>query len=1146
MEDKNYLVHNFELLRSDKKLEGVMKEEVTCQLQMWILEIQRDQCISQRLLYAWIIPVEYCDNKWYKADVETKWSPDSSTYKANIFKFTFYSNGDSIASLISALLQGTSLAEACTNLNFTKPPIELEGFTLGLNNIIEDTFVVRPPIFLGTESINAFYKDYFRSIQSPSHYVSCASGSLFCLQKLRLWGGIDLSSKPLDNADELARFCIRALKRETSLAFDDSDSSRLGNLEWISFPLSDPETSPIDFCTIKEDVPNQKNRVFVKEISCKEVNVFLQSGIYFPYSNLLIRCRLRNENEIVLDQIKLVEAKEVERGLRFLANQQVSRVQLTIWIANTENNDWDIWYEQDTPLMREMNMAMGLTGLQGEVKLSTLQELKNSQKVKNRVQHYEKVKQTSYQQSKIGGYIHDPWIPSSREINDYVKRLFPSKSKGEFFQKGWGAEGPSVLSFAEWFQSLTNNTDNKLITIVDPYFDTVGIELIAHSSTTNTSFEVITCTQVKSNNDNVETKVSEIDPQKKNYEPERAIRIKKACDHLRLILSRLQLNIWDLRSNQNGKSSYFHDRYFLIYDSIGNVSEGYHLSNSLQAATKFDPLLVTPIPIDILEEVASYVDALRNAQSPIINNASSILIYPKMEVNNDASLNIVESNNDNDLLKRITKTNVFFAELLQDSELASKDFEYIKRKLLDVGLISSDNFHFVAEEELVDEALYAFSETLVEKEDKLFSILWESFSFWLANVVDSEKYLFKVCDYAGNNLVNRISSYLLNPSGLNIETINEAKELEVLKKIHFMYSNFNESLYDAHLLLDGHYANRLLGQYHLRYATKAIIYLQPSQTVNILEALYVNKEQQKRQNIVVAAYLLDELIIHLLFYSDHDLILPLLLSNVPSLRALGSQAKWFHIKDITKDPTLSVYDLTELDKTERIFAYSEWIYHLRVNANRKGNESLEIKNVRISLYELIRVNWNDNLSKCEKKAILHRLCGPSAGSWATDIYLDLMLYLVQDKKISNDKAILFWVNLLLEKIEGSKNKNVSFNAPTDSSLTELCASILPNLSEESWNSIVKQIRKQINKCNREIRRSFEKSINFRNWNNTKKQGLWIKTFLELVYEASNDEKSDILDLLNLMDNKLKDATDCTDNYLIDFSNGALQSNFGNS
>ncbi|WNF35240.1 VPA1262 family protein [Bacillaceae bacterium IKA-2] len=1144
MLDNNQLLFNFEQLRSDNKLEHVMKSDAACQLQMWVLEINQEQCNSQRLLYAWVIPTAYNDGKWYKTDVVTKWSPKASEYKVNIIKFTFYSNGGSIGSLMSSLLQGNSLSKACEKNSLTNPPKVIAEFKLSFNE--SNNYVVRPTVFLETDLLCEMYQDYFRPLKSPSNDVSSFCGSLFSLEKMQIFGELETIDKPIDSVDELAKFCIITLKKETGLLFNSSDSSRLGNIEWLSFPLSEPEDSPIDFCVVKEDTSNQSEKFMVREVGFNEVDIYLRPGISLSNDSILIRCRLRNEHEIILDQIELVQVKEAEKGIRFSANQHVSSVQLTIWVPDLESNRWNIWYEQNTPLMREMNLAMGLIGLQASVGLSTLKDLKNSQKVKSRVQHYEQVKQTSYQQSKISGYIDDPWVPASRGINNYTKRLFPTKSKGKFFPKGWGDEGPAVLTFAEWFQTLTNNSESKLITIMDPYFDTVGVELIAHSSTTNTAFEVITCTQIKSEDDKIQGQTNNDQARlEKDQEPGRAIRIKKACNNLRLILSRLDLNIRDIRSNDSGKSQYFHDRYILIYDLFGVILEGYHLSNSLQAATRLAPLLVTPIPIDILEEVGTYVEAVRKSEPPTVNNASAIPIYSKEAV--VAPAITVNNDSNKDLLYRLTQTSLFFSELLQDPDFISEDFELIKEKLLGLGLLSSDDYHFVIEnEEEVSQKLFAFSKVLVEVNDRQFSILWESFSYWLANICISEKYLNKVCELTGYMLVERIKTYFINQSERPVVNSNETQEMAILRNSQFLQSSYKKSLYNAYLILDGHYYDRLYGFYHFQYATLAILYIQPSLIAEILDASYRQVVKTKETHNLTGSYLLNGLIRHFLFKSNSELIQALLMSKTPSLRALGSQALWLDIKDSIQFNDHAAHNLIELAETERILAYSEWIYHLRVEANRNGFESEEIKTKRKIIFSQIIENWHDKLSKNEKEWIINRLCGPSVGSWAKDIYCDLMTKLVDDNKMIAGEAKLFWVSLLMDKIKVSevKNNDISFYAQTDIALTELCASILPTLSDESWSLIIKQIRREINTCNREIRRPFEKNNNFKNWNNTKKRGLWLKTFLEITYEIvkdiDEDKKLEVIDLYNIMDKKMKDTTDSTDIALSDFANAQIK------
>jgi hypothetical protein len=92
--------------------------------------------------------------------------------------------------------------------------------------------------------------------------------------------------------------------------------------------------------------------------------------------------------------------------------------------------------------------------------------------------------------------------------------------------------------------------------------------------------------------------------------PSRAVRINAACELLSDFLGRIRFRILDLRSKGGGRDQLFHDRYVLVFSTDGGLKKGYHLSNSIQGATKKSPLLVTPIPTDVLERVGAYVGGL--------------------------------------------------------------------------------------------------------------------------------------------------------------------------------------------------------------------------------------------------------------------------------------------------------------------------------------------------------------------------------------------------------------------------------------------------------------------------------------------------------------------------------------------------------
>ncbi|MHC5719205.1 MAG: VPA1262 family N-terminal domain-containing protein, partial [Nostoc sp.] len=185
-------------------------------------------------------------------------------------------------------------------------------------------------------------------------------------------------------------------------------------------------------------------------------------------------------------------------------------------------------------------------------------------------------------------------MPTSTEMIRFTQRLFPEPSGGGFFPKGWcGDEPGSRLRFFEWLQSLTKNTTASKILIIDPYFGRSGItELIARAEATDTEYVVLTNTQVKSDDD-----LPELESGKdKLEEPLRATELKQVCKQLELLLNNLKFWLFDLRSKEGGKTQLFHDRYILVFDESGYIITGYHLSNSLQGATRKHPLLITPIP----------------------------------------------------------------------------------------------------------------------------------------------------------------------------------------------------------------------------------------------------------------------------------------------------------------------------------------------------------------------------------------------------------------------------------------------------------------------------------------------------------------------------------------------------------------------
>jgi hypothetical protein len=145
-------------------------------------------------------------------------------------------------------------------------------------------------------------------------------------------------------------------------------------------------------------------------------------------------------------------------------------------------------------------------------------------------------------------------------------------------------------------------------------------------------------------------------------EPQRATRLIEACKQLELLLTNLKFRLLDLRSKEGGRKSLFHDRYILVFDEFGKVKTGYHLSNSIQGATKKHPLLVTPIPGDVLIAVEDYISSLL---APADNSPTELITL----FSSANRTEIPSSAKYHSGLTAIAHASFFFAMLLQDNRL---------------------------------------------------------------------------------------------------------------------------------------------------------------------------------------------------------------------------------------------------------------------------------------------------------------------------------------------------------------------------------------------------------------------------------------------------------------------------------------------
>ncbi len=376
--------------------------------------------------------------------------------------------------------------------------------------------------------------------------------------------------------DEILRWLAEKLEPETGLNFAGGAADAFGSLEIFGFPsLDENERSLVDV-TYERETENR---------SCT-VKVSLAPGA--NNTDYLVQVRTELVRDVATDHLAPIDA--ATRMVTFQVPDPIDGALVRIWKRDA-TAALTLWHEQEDHFIRSIGMGMNIAGIRGRLDSDWLKELENSRQARSRVEAFRNISQVS---------TSSPMETSTRARWE---------TAGRFFEKGWA--GKHRLDFAEWLRDQLSRSGGDVI-LIDPYFDVSGLDLVVRASGAARQLVVLTCTQTTSLDDD-------------GHDQNRADRLVSACEQLHAILRGVKLRLLDLRSRGGGRSQLFHDRYLLLYGAAGEVRQGFNLSTSLQSATRTSPLLVTPIPSDVIDAVSDYVTTLRD---PSETNAIEILYPP--------------------------------------------------------------------------------------------------------------------------------------------------------------------------------------------------------------------------------------------------------------------------------------------------------------------------------------------------------------------------------------------------------------------------------------------------------------------------------------------------------------------------------------
>lgn len=1026
---------------------------------------------NPKVLYGCAVPIEgqVPLKRWFNSRVESQKKIDLT-----IEKLSCFITGEDTKNFIDMLEKSRTFEEISINLGLNNPQNYFDKLLL-----LADDYRYRPPVFLETREATMYYRDGLRPVSTLAANP-CICESLTNINKFKL-----LETDDEMNGKELLTFIRNVLTKELPLEIPGPDSQRVGDFEIFNFAYeSSNDVAPLESSIIKDDENGQLKGDAV-EISIKP-NRF-KGKVY-------LRCRTRNGNVIIGDQLRLIENGNINQNVVFRILENCSEIEVSVWDAEAEVSEHPITllYEHRVPLMRTINMTMQLAGIQGKLETNWTNKMSSKSGNENINNEFRRVSR-SY--SKTGGFENDSWVPASRDIMDFIKMSFPQKSNASFFEKGWQDEN----RFVKWLQEVVGKYKTHRVILIDPYFDAEAVsKFLGLANYNDLTYEVITDIGLE------ESKGNEIT---------------EACIKIKAILPG-SVNIYGLARVNGGSEQIFHDR-FMILLGEGQTPSVYMLSNSISGVAKRFPSVVIPVPNDVGNELVEYYLQLTSGKGK----------YDIPEVNVTTLWPVEISKKDNEQDNQKEKNSHF------------PGFQYLKAILFDNGV--------VPEEQLGSENKLLFAEDFSEKikqfeklgegvnrllkEDPPKAIeLWCGIANWSVRIMDDSR----------NEMFDWFNQSKCRSDFISVTElcIREGVELDYPLGVKNMECSaecigigkqsilpFEKMRGISSSLLDHHYRHDYPVNYSLNMAFHYLMRFAPVAAYEVLGSTidFVSKMDDKKPTpdmmpyykvITTSLYGVALNLSRKYIRADFSQIDIGLKSNVAIIRAMYVIiiSKYLNSRDnLDKDNDIfEVVDrLNFLESPcEKIYAYSWVAYDCQVLRNR-----MRVNQVRSDLMDYLKKKIVDEWSldsEDEKflRSILKNLSGPTEGDHSNDTF-EILELLVKQNKISQQKAADYIRQVLLEKMNNHMDGIKSIYTEVDIPFTYNSIICFINIASEKIDELVNDVMKIAKKAKRQLMKPFARSKSYSEWKDSIEVLCWCGIAIAQINVHLQSEKEYIVEEL---------------------------------
>lgn len=1011
-------------------------------INIWILNSLSPS--NPKMLYGCVVPIEgqVPLKSWSRYKVDSQKKEDLT-----IEKLSCFITGEDTKKFINMLEKSRTFKEISINLCLQNPQKYFDHLLL-----LADDYRYRPPVFLETREATMYYKDGVRPISTLA-VNPCICESLTNVNKFKL-----LETGDETSGKELLTFICSVLTRELPLEIPGPDSQRLGNFEIFNFAYeSSMDVAPLKSSIIKD---NEDGLVRFKAVEINLKRNRFKGKIY-------LRCRTRNGNVIIGDQLRLIENGDISQNIIFSILENCSEIEVSVWDAEDAiEQPITLLYEDRIPLMRTMDLSLELVDIKGKLKTNWTNKISNKSGNNSINNEFRRGSRTYF---KAGDFENDLWVPASREMMDFVNMIFPEKSNSAFFEKGWQDEN----RFVKWLQEVVGKHKIHEVILVDPYFDAEAVsKFLGLAINDDLTYKVITDIGLE------ESKRNEIT---------------EACVKIKAILPR-SVNIYGLTRAKKGNKQIFHDRFIILCGKTQNPIV-YMLSNSISGVAKKFPSVIIPVPDDLgIELVEYYLQLIGNKGKYDVPQINMTALWPIEIPNSDKK----EGDNQKEEKKLFPGFQHLKSILFDNNDIPEKQLGS-ENKLL----FAEDFSEKIKQFEKLGEGV---NRLLKENPAKAIE-LWCGIANWSVRMMDESR----------NEMFDWFSQSKYRDDFIFVTTlcIREGVELDYPLGVKNMECSAEcigigkqsilpfEKMRDiSSSLLNYQYGNDYPVNYSLKMAFHYLMRFAPETAYEVLGSTidFVSKMDHKKPTTDMMPYykMIAILVNVIAFNYNRDNLSQLdigLKSDIAIVRAMHSIiiSQYLNSRD-NLDNDIDIFEVVDRIKflespIEKIFVYSWIAYDCQVLRNRvRDNE------IQSNLIDYLKMKVSDEWflnSEHEKflRLILKNFSGPIEGDHSNDIF-EIIELLVKQSKISQQNATDYIRQVLLEKMDNHMKGIKRIYTKVDIPFTYNSIKYFVSISSEKTEDLANCITKIAKSAKRKLMKPFAKSKSYSEWNRSIEVFCW--------------------------------------------------------